>query len=149
MKLVFLCVVFGLSAPAQTKAPVVTQARLDTLTSYWQGVLKLNDWEIRTRTVRLEDLGEGELGGSTRTPASRLMTIRVLDPRDYAKCAEVNHLVPKSNKQILRDIEDTIIHEIMHLRLRELVLATEYRDTVEETLVNRLTSGLLTAKYGH
>ena len=128
-------------------SPKVTQKHLDSVVKYWQGVLSLQDWEIRAHTVRLVDLDEGTLGVSRRDPNFRVMQIGVLDPRDYAEAVVSMGLVSKTDKEIRRDIDDTILHEIVHLRLRELVQAdvNEIGDA-EEVTVNRITSALERAK---
>ncbi len=135
--------------PAVT-APKITQKQLDKLTRYWQHVLKLDDWEIRARAVSLGELPEGATGASARERRGRYMSIMVLEPADYERAAAVNDTVPKRGKEILRDIEDTIIHELVHLRLYDLVSATDEQETatVEEYTVNRVTSALLAARHG-
>jgi hypothetical protein len=71
------------------------------------------------------------------------MRIWVLDPQDYAEAAKEQGTVPKVGKEILRDIDDTILHEMVHLRLKELVQANDANlSDAEEVTVDRITSAL-------
>lgn len=131
------------SAPAAPRLPVISQHQLDVLVSHWQRVLALEDWEMRATVVRLNTMPDGALGYSQRNHELRFMSIWVLDPRDYPAVALRDKTVPKTGKEIIRDIEDTVIHELVHLRLRDLVNADEDGlADAEELTVNRITAAL-------
>lgn len=129
--------------PAATP-PTISQKRLDALVLRWQKVLKLQDWDIRAVCVKLEDLPEGTMGGSQADRSYRVLHVYVLDPSEYGKAAIANDTVEKTGREILADIEDTVVHELVHLRLKDLVQASESDlKTAEELTVNRFTSALL------
>jgi hypothetical protein len=72
------------------------------------------------------------------------MIIYVLDPRDYKEAARRNDTPVLKGKAITEDIEDTIVHELLHVRIDELSDATqENREAIEEMVVVRLTKALL------
>ncbi len=126
------------------RPPSITQHQLDKMVQKWQRVLLLGDWQIRARTVRLDEIPVGAAGFSQADRDLRYMTIAVLDPADYADLAELNGTIPRHGKEIIRDIEDTVVHELVHLRLRDLVQADSAGlRAAEEMTVNRITSALL------
>ena len=125
-------------------APKVSQKQLDAWVAHWQRVLQLEDWRIAAMTARIDDLPDGAAGVSRSDPAYQEFTIHVLDPQDYARLATDNGVRPKYGKAILRDIEDTVLHEMLHLRLRSFRVAQEGdMRSAEELVVVRLTSAFL------
>ena len=155
-KLVCAALLFGLSLvaadkPAATpKTPTITQTQVDKLTIYWRGVLLLNDWEVQTHVVRLADLTEGSLGNGHWNYGLQRGTIMVLDPRDYAEIAKRDDQVPMVGKAIIEDIEDTIVHELVHLRLASMAdMMPENREaaTIDEMTVVRVTKALLAVRH--
>jgi len=127
-------------------APVVSQHWLDAKVHYWSHVLRLEDWDIRAYTAHAYELKDETWGQSRRVIPVRVMIILVLDPADYPEVEKINGTPPKSDKEILADIEDTIVHELVHLRLRDLVMCTDESEEerlAEELTVNRITAALL------
>jgi hypothetical protein len=142
MKILLLTLALILSAHAAE--PHISQKSLDKITTYWVHVLKLDDWEARTHAVKLDELEAGTLGHSTRDFELRFIEIEVLDPSEYARAATAHQTVPKTGKEIIADIKDTIVHELVHLRLVDLVKADNaHLGSAEELAVDRLTSALL------
>ena len=145
-------------------AAEVKQCDLNRMAAYWQHVLKLDDWDVAVKFVKVSELPENTAGYSQRYPESQYIVIAVPFPSEYAAMAARNEGAPKTGREITADIEDTIIHELVHLRVREmgilgkagaLSVATtdkerkDYADTAgatEELTVNRITSALLAAR---
>ena len=98
--------------------PKISQSKLDALTRKWQHVLKLDDWDIRTKLASADELPDQAWGASGTETERRVMHILVLNPKDYAQVAAQNGVPPKVGREITRDIEDTIVHELVHLRLK-------------------------------
>jgi len=127
--------------------PVISQGKLDNWVARWRHVLQLDDWDIKAKTVRLADLPEGDAAFSETVVQLQMLRIYVLDPRDYAAMAKRDGEAPKTSRAILRDIEDSVIHEMVHLRVRPFKLASiAQMDAAEELLVDRLTTALLKAR---
>ena len=127
--------------------PVVSQKKLDAWVRQWQRVLLLDDWQIEARCVRLSELPKGASGLSEVDKNLQVERILVLDPRDYPELAKRDGIRLKQGKAIVRDIEDTILHEILHLRLRSFSLSpADKLEDAEEMVVNRLTTALLNLK---
>ena len=159
MRLAIALLLCSLCAPA-----AVTQRDLNRMAAYWQHVLKLDDWDVAVKFVKLAELPENTAGYSQRDPESQYIVIAVPYPSEYAAMAVRNESAPKTGRAITADIEDTIIHELVNLRVREMgklarVGATsvattekerkEFADsagTIEELTVNRITSALLAAR---
>jgi len=145
-KSILLFFLIGLSCFGAT-LPKITQKHLDSVVKYWQNILSLQDWEIKASVVRIDELEPDTLGESQRNPSLRVMRIWVLDPQDYAEASKEQGTVPKVGKEISRDIDDTILHEMVHLRLKELVQSTDANlSDAEEVTVNRITSALEKSK---
>lgn len=135
------------SLSAADAVPTVSQKQLDRTVSKWQKILRLDDWRVRAKLVRLSDLDEGTLGFSEPHLDLRYCSIGVLDPRDYAKAAMAYHTIPLQGREIERDIRNTVVHELVHLRLIDLMMAdAPHLGTAEELTVDRLTSALLREK---
>ena len=82
------------------------QERLDL----WQKRLQLQDWSIKVEITRPCDLRPGTLGNVHWDPEKKTARIRVLSVADYRM----------SYDRALADMEDTIVHELIHLRLASI-----------------------------
>lgn len=131
--------------PPPSKVPSISQSDLDRITHHWRSVLRLNDWDVRAHFVPIEDLPEWAVGSSHPIFETKCLKISVLQPKDYGKASARYGTVTKTPQQIRKDITDTIVHELVHLRIAALTHLTEEDDKrmVEEVIVNRLTSALL------
>lgn len=96
----------------------------------WQRRFGLEHWTISVRLVPRLQLAPGTLGDVTWTQHNA--TIRALDPSDYdlAPC------------RIVADLEETIVHELIHLFLAESITRNESLKA-EENRVNHITKALL------
>lgn len=137
--LVVLCQV-GLgtlgSAQAQTPAPPVAQVAkqfLDARLAVWRQRLKLEDWQISVTTARLSDLPPKTLGGIRWDKPKKTAEIWVLDPADYR--------LPL--REMLDDMELTVVHELVHLDLASLPRGQASRGSEE-----RAVSGIAEAMLG-
>jgi hypothetical protein len=98
----------------------------------WQKHLKLESWKLDLKLVRSTELKPKTLGNIHWDSRTRKATIRVLDPADYKLQGEA----------MLRDMEFTIVHELIHLQLSSLPRSEASR-RAEEHAVNNLTNALL------
>ena len=136
----FLAVLALLLPSMAFAAPKVSQERLDATARYWQHVLMLDDWRVSVAVVSDSVLPPGIAGLSQRDGGLRLIGIVVLDPADYAKRPGLPH----ADREIVRDIEDTILHELMHLRLSRVAQSGQAAPgESEEYLVVRMTTAML------
>ena len=76
----------------------------------WQQRLKLNDWRINWAMARRTDLKPNTVGQIHWDKPGKIAAILVLDSSDYR--------MPFS--AMLDDMELTIIHELVHLKLTSL-----------------------------
>ncbi len=98
----------------------------------WQQRLKLDNWKITVTMSHLTDLKPKTLGNIHWEADNKTASIRVLYPSDYqVSCGEA-----------LKDIEFTIVHELIHLELSSLPRSDASRRE-EEHAVNQLTQALL------
>lgn len=98
----------------------------------WQQRLKLENWKISVTTTRLTELKPKTLGNIHWDADKKTALIRVLSPSDYQfSCSDA-----------LKDIEFTIVHELIHLELSSLPHSDASRRE-EEHAVNQITQALL------
>lgn len=98
----------------------------------WQDRLKLKDWQISIVMAHRSDLKPKTLGATHWDKDKKCASILVLDPSDYT--------LPF--RDILNDLELTIVHELVHLDLAALPRSEASRSN-EEHAVNRLADALL------
>ncbi|HXM44726.1 MAG TPA: hypothetical protein VN924_26050 [Bryobacteraceae bacterium] len=100
--------------------------------AFWQQRLNLKDWKISAVISQANDLKPETLGNIHWDAAKRTATIRVLDASGYrAPCREA-----------LPDMENTLVHELVHLELSSLPRSQASRHE-EELAVNRIADALL------
>ena len=100
--------------------------------AYWQQRLNLDQWHITVSVARATELRRDTMGNIHWDAQKQTAAIRVLDAADYT--------LPFPDT--LRDVETTIVHELVHLSLSTIPRTEEAR-TPEEQAVVRLTSALL------
>ena len=109
---------------------------------YWQKRLDLDDWKASLAIVRSTELRPNTLGNIHWDAVNQTATIRALDPADYS--------LPF--REMLDDIEFTVVHELIHLK-RDVELnnysRSETNRSKEELRVNDITESLLKADRGH
>ena len=98
----------------------------------WQGRLSLQDWKITVKLARTSELKPKTLGNIHWDQDTKSAEIRVLDVADYK-------LAPK---EMLEDMEFTIVHELIHLQLSSLPRSEASR-RAEERAVNQIADALL------
>ncbi|MGH9659093.1 MAG: hypothetical protein ACRD96_11155 [Bryobacteraceae bacterium] len=98
----------------------------------WQRRLKLDDWTISIVTSRRSELRRGTLGNIRWDARNKTAVIRVVDPVEYQMPFQ----------SALKDMEFTIVHELIHLELSSLPRSEASRSD-EEHAVNRIADALL------
>jgi hypothetical protein len=134
-----LCTIFsafGQQAPSQPQTPITPQITPKDFTeqklAVWQQRLKLEDWKISVALVRLNDLPPKTLGGIRWDKGKKTATVWLLDPADYQ--------LPY--REMLDDMELTIVHELVHLDLASLPRGQASRSS-EERAVNGIAQAML------
>jgi hypothetical protein len=97
----------------------------------WQQRLKLNEWKISWAMARRCDLKVNTVGQIHWDKPSKSAAILVLDPSDYGMPLNA----------MLDDMELTIIHELVHLKLTSLPHSEASRGS-EEQAVNGISEAL-------
>jgi hypothetical protein len=100
--------------------------------SVWQRRLKLQDWKISIVMAHPSDLKPKTLGNIHWDADKKSAVIRVLDASDYRL----------SCRDMLDDMEFTVVHELIHLELSSLPRSEASRRD-EEYAVNQLADALL------
>jgi hypothetical protein len=102
----------------------------------WQKRLNLEDWNISVIMSRSTELKPKTLGNIHWDIGKKTATIRVLDPADYR--------LPF--KEMLQDMEFTVVHELIHLNFAPVVSDFQRSDAnrrEEEHAVNHMADALL------
>jgi hypothetical protein len=105
---------------------------VDEKLAVWQQRLKLEDWRISAVMTPLSDFAPKTLGGIRWDKTKKSAVIFVLDSSDYR--------LPL--REMLDDMELTIVHELVHL---ELATAQKHEASrsVEEHAVNGIAEAML------
>lgn len=112
-------------------------AYLNSRLSEWQNRLQLQDWKISLTVSRLNELRPGTLGNIHWDADKKTAVIRVLNPADYQS----------SFTDAVKDMEFTVVHELIHLELSSLT--RDFKDRSEESFskeeqaVNQMAQALL------
>jgi hypothetical protein len=126
--------VLAQTAPPPTAAgqAQLAQKFVDEKLAVWRQRLKLEDWRISAVLTPLGDLAPKTLGGIRWDKNKKNAVIYVLDPADYRLAV----------REMLDDMELTIVHELVHL---ELATAPHHEASrsVEEHAVNGIAEAML------
>ena len=98
----------------------------------WQKRLKLEHWDISIKLVRPGELKPKTLGNIHWDADTHNASIKVLSPLDYKM----------EFTDALKDMEFTVVHELVHLQLSSLP-RNEASRSAEEKAVNTITQALL------
>lgn len=107
----------------------------------WRSRLGLQDWDISVLVSRASGLKPNSLGNIHWDLEKKTAVIRVLDPADYRLPFDA----------MLRDIEFTVVHELIHLEIAPVLSDLQRTDAnrlEEEHTVNHLADALLTLDRG-
>jgi len=150
---IFLLLIFSIFHQSAA-VPDLTQNQVNNAIHYWQHVMRLDDLEIYGEIVPLNELPKDTAGTSNCIMALGACKIQVLQPNDYSK---LDHSI--GDQKILDDIENTIVHELVHIRLRNLsdIYKTKTVECIisnqcmlaEEYVVVRLTSSIMEGRGSH
>lgn len=126
----------SIDPPTAHERTVVAESFATERVRAWQQRLDLQDWTISVAVVRASELRPKTLGNVRWDLDKKTAQIRVLDPADYQM----------SFPDTLKDIEFTVVHELIHLELAPLFAdqhRTEANRRDEEYTVNHLADALL------
>ena len=122
----------GLAVVSSDEQRQIAASFVQEKLAVWQGRLKLKDWQISIVMARRSDLKPKTLGATHWDKDKKYASISVLDPSDYN--------LPF--RDILNDLELTVVHELVHLDLAALPRSEASRSN-EEHAVNKLADALL------
>ena len=140
--LLLLVVSIGNAAPqsrdrfTNLRPVVVTNEQVHDWLHLWQKRLRLEEWKIDVKIVRVWELEQGTLGHIDWSIPHKTATIKVLNPADYE--------LPKD--KIPADIELSVVHELVHLHLSVLPLNKSSRGA-EEQVVSMIADALVNLEH--
>jgi hypothetical protein len=140
------------TAPVKIDTPEIVSLRkaagdqrgdLTKLMLKWQTRLGLNHFALSLRVVAIEKLPPHELGTLFLDYTTGIGTISVLDAGDYLK-TDPGVVKYRTLHSILRDQEDTVVHELVHISLQNPYEITDaHWSLYNEYLTVKLTESLL------
>jgi hypothetical protein len=103
------------------------------LCEYWQGILRLQDWDVKVVIARGREFvtGEGSQGECTWQLPTKQALIKLIDPIDY----------PTDTKWPY-DPEKTLVHELLHLHFAPLGLSDD-KEIEQEQAIDLIATGFL------
>jgi hypothetical protein len=102
---------------------------------YWQRRLQLQDWNVYILLSRPADLRPGTLGNIHWDMEKKSATIRVMDASGYTSDVTA----------MLKDMQVTVVHELVHLELASLPVSDADRSN-QEYAIDHLTDALLASE---
>lgn len=116
----------------------MTQDELQALCHEWQGVLRLQDWDVKVFVVRKRDLSSGDVMGEISfTLPKKTAVISILDPVDYDPDIAWG-----------QDQEQTLVHELLHLHMAPFDHSEGLEHTAMEWAVDSIAKALVSLKRG-
>lgn len=116
----------------RSDAPLVNEDQVRVWVRKWQRRLRLEEWTIEARVVRIWDLPQGSVANIHWSLPKLKATIKVLNSVDSSL----------SEAEIPRDTELSVVHELIHLSMARLPLDPNHTDA-EEMTVKRISEALL------
>lgn len=110
-----------------------TQSFLNEKLSLWQKRLKLEDWNVTVIAAQRDGLRAGTLGDIRWDPEKKTAVIKVLDASNYQTPVDAT----------LRDMEFTLVHELIHLEFCASTRPDQSSRAEEEIAVNHIADALL------
>jgi hypothetical protein len=122
------------SDPDLARREALANSYIHDILPYWQRRLQLQDWNIYILLSRPADLRAGTLGNIHWDAEKKSATIRVMDASGYTPDVTA----------MLKDMQVTVVHELVHLELASLPVSDADRSN-QEFAIDHLTDALLAA----
>jgi hypothetical protein len=123
-------------SPARVESREFAQKYVAEKLTLWQQSLKLSEWQISWAMVHRSDLKPHTVGQIHWENRRKSAAVLVLDPSDYRMPFNA----------MLDDMELTIIHELVHLKLTSLPHSEASRGS-EEQAVNGISEALFALEH--
>jgi len=118
--------------PEQAERQALAHRYVHEVLPYWQRRLQLDEWHVYVLLSRPADLRPGTLGNIHWDAEKKTATIHVMDASGY----------PADIARMLKDMEVTIVHELVHLELASLPVSDADRSN-QEFAIDHITDALL------
>lgn len=116
-----------------------TNARLKDCASKWQGILRLEDWDIAVSFAPKSSIESNGMAHAAVYKQTKDAFILIRNPEEFdAKPAFSDE----------NDVELTLVHELMHVRLAHLCIDEKLSDQ-EELVVEQIARGFVSMDRGN
>lgn len=116
----------------------LSQEQLEALCREWQGVLRLQDWDVKVKLARQREFSNPSAMGECRwTLPNKQALILLVDPVDYPDDTEWPY-----------DMEQVLVHELLHLHAAAFDAFEDDspQDVALEQMIECLACGLVRLK---
>lgn len=110
----------------------MTLTDLTARCEWYQRLLHITDWTVSVRFAGAYDM-DGSFGDCTIFEEKQMAAIRLLDP---------SHAPEAGTRMLDYDPVETLIHELVHIRLYGIDAGAKKATTAEEVAVHQLTQAL-------
>lgn len=111
-------------------------AALKRLLRFWKTKLRLNDWVVTVRYAKQEEFEDGEGQGQCNDSLhARTAEILILHPDEYLPSDYPN--------SIPQDIEDCLVHELLHLHLAAWCVKNKAERVQQEQAIEAITGSMI------
>lgn len=111
----------------------MTELELQELCAEWQKRLRLQDWKVKVSLCRIRDIDDSY---------ARMKT------RNYFKEADIQIAEATDRPEADPDLEQTLVHELVHIHFTQLETPTGYGLTILENGIDLTAWALVNAKRG-
>ena len=116
---------------------IFNEEQLQEKLKQWQERLRLQDWIVKVKIVRQREMQADRQGEVEFNVHNKVAMIKIIDPIDYDDW----------DKQ---DMEDTLVHELLHLHLSGISLHfgknNDVYEMLEEQAIESIAHGLIKAE---
>lgn len=118
---------------------IISKEDLNSYLEKWQKILRLDHWTIQAKIVRAEDLSDqGNQGEVCSVVCTRMASIKLRDPIDWPSDCMGEY-----------DMEEVLVHELLHCSFGILDTEDEMRQNVQHQLLNDLAVAFIKTARGH
>lgn len=118
---------------------VISQRKLDELRREWQKTLRLQDWKITSKFVTPGEMPKGyqdSVGYNEIKLHAKQSNIKILDPE----------LANAERRERAADVEDTLVHELIHCHVQPFWTPDEPMNTLIEQMIEVVAGALVGLK---
>ena len=118
---------------------IISKDELNSYLEKWIKILGLSEWTIRAKITRSEELSDnGNQGEVCKVNVTRMASIKLRDPIDWPSDCMGEY-----------DMEEVLVHELLHCSFSLLDTDHELRENVQHQLLNDMARAFIKTARGY